>query len=323
MINKIGKRIFEFRNQLRTIFLRMLLAGRFEAKDVFIITSSPRSGSTLLGNVLGVIPFSCTLFEPLNLKNVPEAKAAGFTWRTFVPREKKWPDGEAYLEHLFQGRMLNSFTAREMSFWDAFNSRRLIIKFVRANRLLPWLCHRFEVPPPILLIRHPCAVVASQINAGIRMKKRPDSPSFLDEYPNFKNALAGVDGVLENHTATWALDQLCILREQTPHPWIIITYEELILYPERTLLRVVENWNVNIDFNKALSLMKKPSRVVSKSGISGVKGWKDVLSNKQISQVLSIANSFGLSFYSTKYEANYGELYSKDLPKNIQKKGVG
>jgi len=299
MLKKIGRMVLKPGKQLTTILIRRLLAGRFDEKDIFIITSSPRSGSTLLGKVLGAIPDSCTLFEPLHLKRVPEAEAAGFTWRTFVSREEKWPDGEAY------------------------KSKRLIIKFVRANRLLPWICHRFEVPAPILLLRHSCAVIASQLNYGWKNATRPDSPPYLDEYPRFQTALAEVEGCEEFLAATWALDQLSVLREQTPHPWIIVTYEELILHPERTLLRIVANWNIDIDIDEALSRLKKPSSVVSKSGISGINGWKNVLSDKQVSRVLSTVNSFGLSFYSNNDEADYGELHSEELAKQIQKAGIG
>jgi len=323
MLNKIGRMVLKPGKQLTTILIRRLLAGRFDEKDIFIITSSPRSGGTLLGKVLGAIPDSCTLFEPLHLKRVPEAEAAGFTWRTFVSREEKWPDGEAYLKHVFEGRIVNSWTAREISVREAYKSKRLIIKFVRANRLLPWICHRFEVPAPILLLRHPCAVIASQLNYGWKNATRPDSPPYLDEYPRFQTALAEVEGCEEFLAATWALDQLSVLREQTPHPWIIVTYEELILHPERTLLRIVANWNIDIDIDEALSRLKKPSSVVSKSGISGINGWKNVLSDKQVSRVLSTVNSFGLSFYSNNDEADYGELHSEELAKQIQKAGIG
>ncbi|MCB9434285.1 MAG: sulfotransferase [Ardenticatenaceae bacterium] len=313
----------QIKKNLRSIVLRNYLAGRFDERDVFILTSSPRSGSTLLGQILGAIPDSCTLFEPLHLRNVPEAEAAGFSWRTFVPRDEKWIEGEAYLKRVFEGRIVNDWTAREISFRQAYKSKRLIVKFVRANRLLPWICQNFEIPAPILLLRHPCAVIASQLNYGWENAKRPDIPPYLGEYPVFQTSLAETEGNEEYLAALWALDQLPVLMEQAPHPWIIITYEELLLRPESVLLNIREKWDVEFDTGDALSRLKRPSSVVSRSGISGINGWKNTLSEKQISRVLSTVNSFGLPFYSDNDEADYGELYSTELAKHIKKAGIG
>jgi len=45
--------------------------------------------STWLGNLLCSVPNSCVLFEPLQLQHVPEAKSAGFSWRSYVDPETK------------------------------------------------------------------------------------------------------------------------------------------------------------------------------------------------------------------------------------------
>jgi len=311
------------RNHLKIIALRSYLDGRFDERDVFMITSSPRSGSTLLGQVLGAIPDSCNLFEPLHLGEVPEAKAAGFSWRTFVPRDQEWIEGETYLRSVFQGRIVNKWTAREISCRQACNSKKLIVKFVRANRLLPWICHTFEIPTPIFLLRHPCAVIASQLKYGWRNARRPDIPPYLADCPKFQASLAETEGDEEFLSALWALDQLPALMAPAPHPWIMITYEELLLRPEETLLNIQENWNVEIDIDDALVRLKRPSIVVGRSGISGFNGWKDALSEQQISRILNTVNSFGLSFYSDHDEADYSELYSSELSKHIQMAGIG
>jgi hypothetical protein len=48
---------------------------------------------------------------------------------------------------------------------DYLRTRRLVIKCVRGNRLLPWIEQTTDVPS-VLAIRHPCAVVSSQIRFG-------------------------------------------------------------------------------------------------------------------------------------------------------------
>jgi len=312
------------RNKARTSAIKVCLTGRVEADSALILTSSPRSGSTLLGQALGSIPNSCVLFEPLQLTDVPEAKAAGFSWRTYVDPEEQWPEGEAFLKRVFTGKVINDWTSKEMSIVDAYRCTRMIVKFVRANRLLPWICRTFEVPAPILLIRHPCAVIASQLNYGWKSyARRPDAPKYLDEYPAFQAALSETKGVEEYLAALWALDQLPPLSQQTPHPWTIVTYEELVLQPEITLSKIFEKWDLEVDMDDALSKIKEPSAVVSRSGISGINGWKEKLTVRQISQVLDTVSSFGLSFYTKSDEADYGTLHSEHLAENVRSAGIG
>lgn len=302
--------------------LRSVLGGRFDEKKVYILTSSPRSGSTLLSQVLKVIPDSCVLFEPLQLEHVPQAKAAGFTWRTYVEREKDWPEGKEFLKRVFEGEVLNDWTSREMSFLEAIRSKRMIVKFVRANRVLPWICYNFSVPAPVLLLRHPCAVVASQINYGWKGASVPRYPRYLEGYPEFQAALAGVEGDEEYLAATWALDQLPALLDEAPHPWTVVTYEELVLRPDETLARIFTKWGIKVDIEEALRKISKPSRVVSSSGVSGVSGWKKKLTKEQSDRILRTVNRFGIGFYSRDDEADYKVLHSKQLSKVISAAGT-
>jgi hypothetical protein len=319
------KRSYQFiAKKLKTHAIKTFLAGRFDESNVLMLTSSPRSGSTWLGKALSTIPNSCLLFEPLQLTYVPEAKAAGFSWRTFVHPENKWPEGEAYLRRVFEGKMINEWTSREMSLLEACRSTTMIIKFVRANRLLPWISHIFEIRSPILLIRHPCAVIASQLNsADWKNARRPGAPPYIKNYPLFESALSKTEGVEANLAATWALDQLPPLIQEPPHPWTIVTYEELFLRPEITLIKIFQVWDLDVDIDKAISRLKKPSSVVYKSGISGINGWKKQLTDKQVSRIINTVEGFGLHFYTKHVEPDSDALKSEGLAQHIQKAGTG
>jgi len=277
--------------------LRSRLAGRFQPGSSYLLTSSPRSGSTLLAQVLGAMPRSCMLFEPLHLDNVPGARKAGFTWRTYVAQADAWPEGRAFLQSVFEGRVINAWTTRDMSLRTAFGASMMIVKSVRANRLLPWLCGQFALPAPVLLIRHPCSVVSSQLNSGWRAQERPEAPAFLAPYPAFQAALAATRTEEEFLAATWALDQLPPLLESGPQPWIVVTYEELLRDPRATLTRIVERWEVKIDLALALARLRVPSNTTGKSGVAGIQGWKAQLRPSQADSVLGTVRAFGLAFY--------------------------
>lgn len=318
-VSKTTRYYFE---RVRLLILKRCLAKRFTLNNVFVVTSSPRSGSTLLGQALTSIPRSCLLFEPLHLRQVPEAEAADFSWRTHIDPDKSWPQGENFLKGVFKGNVVNNWTAREMSVFRACLANKLVVKFVRANRLLPWMCNTFHLPSPVFLIRHPCAVVASQLGFGWKGNQRPQTPSFLHQYPRFHQALEQTNSIEEFLASLWALDQLPALLTPYPHHWTTVTYEELILQPERTLSTIFENWKLDVDLASAISSLKVPSSVVSKTGISGIEGWRTKLSDRQIEKILRTVNAFGINFYSHELEPDYDLLRSATQPEAIKRSGI-
>ena len=160
----------------RELAFKACLASRFDERSVLLLTSTPRSGSTWLGGALGAIPRSCVLFEPLHPDLVPGVRTAGFSARTYVHPDDRWMEGEAFLRRVFEGKVINEWTTREMSLREAWCAATMIIKFVRANRLLPWLCRTFEVRSPVLLVRHPCAVISSQLKFPFCRHRRKHRP---------------------------------------------------------------------------------------------------------------------------------------------------
>ena len=326
MLSKFSRKYKKIKKHITSGLLSYYLPGRFDESKVFVLTSSPRSGSTLLGQILDEIPQSCPLFEPLQLNYVPEAKSAGFSWRTYVHPEQEWNAGKKFFHKIFEGRIINSWTTMEMSLTKAIKANCMVVKFVRANRLLPWLCNNFTIPKPILLLRHPCGVVASQLNYDHAWSdiQRPEIPEYIQQYPKFIEIIEEANSEIEFLTITWILDQLPVLLSETPERWLIITYEDLILQPEKTLKCISNQWKVNLNTEKALAKLHKPSTVVSTSGISGVNGWQKKLTKEQINTILNLVHAFGLSFYSKKENIDHSQLNDVEATQRIIKQaGVG
>jgi hypothetical protein len=153
--------------------------------------------------------------------------------------------------------------------------------------------------------------------------ERPIAPSFLDDYPSFRLALSKTQGIEENLAARWALDQLPALLQKPPHAWFIVTYEDLVLHPVPTLARIFKMWGVGVDIEKAITGLRKPSRVVGRLGISGTDGWRDQLTHEQISRILRVVNAFGLTFYGEEEEADQRLLNDGRLAEQIRRVGKG
>ncbi len=308
---------------VRIWLLRRLLGGRFDPTRAFVVTSAPRSGSTLLARMLTSMGSASVLFEPLNLRDVPEAAAAGFDWSTYRGPGTRWSDGEIFLRRVFEGRIINPWTARELSLSSAVRAQRLIVKFVRANQLLPWLCERFRLPAPILLIRHPCAVVASQLGYGWRGTLRPDCPAYLAPYPGFRAVLANTGTQAAHLAASWCLEYLPAFLTPQPAPWLLLTYEGLLLQPRAALTRIGEHWGVRFDMEKVMAIMDQPSSTVSSAGIRGLNGWRQVLSPAQVSSIHAVVQGFGLCFYGDADGPDEARLYAPDLAARLHAMGSG
>ena len=307
---------------VKGIALKPVIRGRFDESQAYLLTSSPRSGSTWVANLLNCMPASCLLFEPFQLNNVPQALEAGFDWRTYRNPRDEWVVGKKYITRVLEGRIINRWTAREMSFRSALKARRLVIKSVRLNRLLPWFCNNFQTPPPILLLRHPCAVVCSQLRApSWNDVKAPATPPFIEGYPSFVAALQNADSAEKRLAAIWALDQLPALISSKSEQLMMVTYEEFAQAPNVVMSSISRRWNVGFDEAKVKSILSVPSAVVSKSGMCGIDGWKKHLSNEQISEILSTVRAFGLDFYNETPVPDYDMLYSDQLGAKIRSCG--
>jgi hypothetical protein len=299
------------------------LKDKFDERSVLIITSSPRSGSTLLSNVLKAIPQSCALFEPLHINNVPEAKFAGFSWRTYVEPDTDWPDGKAFMQKIFTAKVINEWTARELRITEAIKAKILIVKFVRANRLLPWISKNFVSHKPILLIRHPCAVIASQLKSkDWENIEKPPLPDYIRKFPAFIKNYQYAETKEEFLALLWAFDQLPALMFDDLSRWTIITYEELISAPQDTVKKICDDWGIEPSSEIIMSEIINPSSTVSLSGISGMEGWKNQLNQVQISRILNLTHNFGLQFYSENTMPDFDILANPELPNQIKNMGL-
>jgi len=325
---------------------------KFDIKDTIVITGSPRSGTTLLMDILGVIPGYTGLFEPLNPIYFPESTKIGFRSRTYLPPYKDWPEGEEYLSKIFTGNLIydSSWLQKGEYLKQNFNSiissyidqlkpeklmhqllgKKLIVKFVRLNKLLPWVAERFQVRSMILIIRHPCAVVASRFKPGQKLpselqqnvKPFPTPKEILNEASQIDSLNSSILKKLkeiktreEIITASWCLDNYVPLSCPKPYPWKVVIYEKLIKEGETEITRVFKEIGEKNIPRSAFRHLKLPSNVTQKNEKKMIakmdaqlSKWKESLTEKQIERILSIVSAFGLDFYTKEIEPDYDNI---------------
>jgi len=310
---------------------------KINMKDTIIVAGAPRSGTTWLMELLATMPRYTYLFEPLNPIWFPESYERGFQSRTYLSEKIVWPDGEGYLKKVFTGMVFSSEPAYkpkiEMIMHRLFGNK-LIVKSVNWNRLLPWISQRFQLRHMFLMIRHPCAVIDSQLRTGF-FGYHPIVPPYTDVFPTLNNILDEVQSIdwLDERVlnilkkiktkegilaAVWCLDYYIPLSFSKPHPWVPVIYERLVKYGEKEIARIFnEIGGKNVpklayrQLKKAsLSTMKDDKKMVAKENEQPYK-WEKNLSKEQIDRIFKIVSDFGLDFYPEDLDAKYNDIIVK------------
>lgn len=173
---------------------------------------------------------------------------------------------------------------------------------------------KFPLRTPILLIRHPCAVVASQMrHPAWSPNTSPIVDSrFLTAYPWASDVLTDIKTWEEALAANWCMDYFAPLSTPTPHPWILVIYEKLVRHGEEEIQRIFNALEFEIPPN-AVKGLRMPSRSVREhssilTGEDPLAGWTKYLSKEQVKRILHLVSAFGLDFYSQEWKADYERI---------------
>jgi hypothetical protein len=208
---------------------------------------------------------------------------------------------------------------------------KLVVKSIGLSRLLPWISKRFELRGIYFIIRHPCAVVASQIKTGW-CGYHLTSPPYSDIFPTRQQVLEeaseieGLDQSLINKlekiqtqdeilAAVWCLDNYVPLSFSKPHPWITVIYEKIKTMGEEEIIRLFNEIGMKDIPPSAFRNLNIPSMLtlrgenkIVKRAEKQLSKWKESLSKKQIERILKIVSDFGLDFYTENIEPDYDNI---------------
>jgi hypothetical protein len=293
----------------------------FRMEDTIVVAGCPRSGTTWVMDLLNCIPAYTTIFEPLHIGRFPQAKKAGFVPRTYVPVGGEAPAMKQYLEKVFTGRIISSkpntgYILTINKAMERLKADKLIVKFVRANRLLPWFTQVFSLRAVFLLIRNPYATIASQLRTGytgyfLPKGHLPDKNTIISDAEaihlneRIMRGLRSIDREEELLAAIWALDHFIPLTSSPPQPWITLNYETLVTNPGPEIDRIFEHVGESEYACKAIHRFKNPSMTTSREDVeptininAQLNQWKKLLSGKQIARIQKVLSWFDVTFDS-------------------------
>lgn len=286
--------------------------------------ASPRGGSTWFSQLLNSIPNSAILWEPLfpGGRSYKELKQVGFDWHQPIPQDANWPEAESFFKKLLNREILHAKLLWINDLMKIKNAEIYIYKFCYGNLMLPWLIDRFNIRP-VLFLRHPCAVVASQLKRSFSMGDwayYSRNCRYNEIYKKHESIYSLLTKPEQRLAAQWAIEMDYLLN----HPyhnnkWLTVTYEDLILNPEKEVARISKWINLNIPGELEVSI-RRPSATTDTKSINRIKiphsqlsSWEKELTEVQIKDILYVVNDyFGLKQYSIDFEPNRALLFSNN-----------
>ncbi len=293
ILRKVKNRGRAATDEARYQAVRIRLAARALPEATVVVCGSPRSGTTWVGENLAALTDALPLFEPLHPGRTP-AGDAGFGWSEFHDDDSIPLEQRAYLRRVLAGKVVNRWICGTPPIGRVIGARRLLVKSVRANGLLPVLAAEPSCSTPFVLLRHPVATVGSQLREGSWM--RPESADFgpfLRFWPDFADAVAGLRHPEEYLAAVWASEFVAAENAGSPRPWMVAHYEDVRRDPVSTLEPVVARWGVA---SKGTADWEKPSRTASHGVVhdSGQHG----LEPAQVRRIIAVVRRFGITAYA-------------------------
>lgn len=284
----------------------------FEVNNGFYIFSDPRGGSTWLTEIIKNVPHTAIVWEPLHLKYSNTFDSIGFQWRQFIPENVCWSEARVRFEQLLEGKDWNVFSSQMTNPLEFFLAKHLIIKFCRANRLLPWFVNQFQPKyKPVYMVRHPFAVVQSQLKQGgwdspFKKFEIPKSPfvQFEEEHYDFLFSLNSKPELL---TAVWCIsNKQTIDNDRNGKDWIFLTYEDLFLRPEEMVKHIFDVWGLEVPISINYSKVSATSKGTdTKNKLAQLSKWQEAFTSDDIQRMSKVLEHFEIKLYSDTILPNF------------------
>jgi hypothetical protein len=262
------------------------------------VAGTARSGTTWLAALLASGGRCRVLFEPFHTRKVPAYR--GFHYFQYMRPGEENDHLLSFAREVMTGGIRNRWIDRHA---EVLRPNRRLIKEIRANLLLKWLHDRFPEVPILLILRHPCAVVASRLQLGWATDSDIESflaqPKLVADFLDRRMDLvrrATTDA--EKHALVWCLSYLVPLTQFAPGEVERVYYEDLCLRPEIELPRLYRTLGLSQD-EAVLDTADRPSltsrsRSAVVTGEDRISRWRKLLPARDAEAVISLVESFGL-----------------------------
>jgi hypothetical protein len=306
-----------------------------------IIAGSGRSGTTWILDALAEVNDLRPVFEPLH----PAVSKIGdrYAYRTLTSDDAE-PELERFLTDVINGRRHTLWTQyrlpgdrlmphwrhvrtlaaakREWRRWRKFlgerstlatSARRTVplVKCIRANLMLPWLVERCACPA-VLVLRHPGAVVESQLRLGqgdawdpepVLERYRHDQRLHEQTGNRYRRLLTSPLARVEALTLAWVIENQWPVERAPSTGATVALYERLRGAGDLEWLRIVRA--LGLARVPTDALLARPSQQASRdtksaTTQSAAPRWQQSLTTGQLKSIQRILDETGFDLYDTR-----------------------
>jgi hypothetical protein len=301
--NLIERKATGLKQQLLKKWIRPLLSPLYldlqpDYGASIFLAGTERSGTTWISDIINYQRDYRYLFEPFWPHRVKLC-------RHFKPQQYLRPQNQDVhflqtAETILSGKIRDDWIDK---YHRTFIARQRLIKDVRANLLLKWLHTHFPEMPIIFIIRHPCAVVWSQMRNSTW---QPDlKKEFLAQRDLVEDFLYPVEKEMEKAATLfdilifrWCVQNYVPLRQFKQGEIHLAFYEHFCVDPEREVARLFAYLGKTYT-PRVFASVSRPSPVSrSESAIitggSLIDNWRKRISADQVKRAMEILGLFGL-----------------------------
>lgn len=324
--NRLGFKL----NKISDSLWRLVHRSRIE--ESLLVFGVGRSGTTLLMELLYSLPGYRIVFEPFHpLWGADEVLAGSpelFPYHDLYRRlNEDDPRLQRYVEKLLRGQVsLASPTGARTKYEVVVRiikkmfANKVLMKCIRANKIVHWIARRFSAKGIYLIIRNPGATIASQIKMGwfpkttehvrvlrnslVRLVNR--IVELEDKRDSLTRFISSLESAEEVMAAWWALDYSVPLYYRGKGIYHLVYYEHLVQDPEGEIKKIFNYIGTDVP-PRAFEVINKPTSTSSSRQISveeQLKKWRRVLDKEKAKKVFYVIERFGLNIYQ----------YESDLP---------
>ena len=289
--------------------------------NTILIACHPRGGSNWLGEVLLQMPHAVLIDEPFwrgfyrSIGELPEKhegkikalSSLGFYFDQHIPSQTDWQEAKTIIESILKGAVSN------YDLWDKNKLRGIksagifLIKTCYGHLLLPWLHQNFNLRS-IVMHRHPCAVVSSQLRF-MAFSKIPQNPAgkfpsfpYNDIYKKYVHVFDTVKSKEEYLAAIWSIKTKYLMDSQLDvKDSTCIFYEHLLMNSHDTVKKIGKFLNDDALHENPDMLNNASSSIPSKNhllnGHQQLEKWRNHLDESQIEKILNIVRKFNIDLY--------------------------
>jgi hypothetical protein len=270
--------------------LHVDLDGGDHRSSVFL-AGSGRSGTTWVSEIVNHRNAYRFVFEPFYPAKVRILR--DFRRRQYLRPEDGREEYLAPARTVLTGELRNLWTDRVNK---KFFARRRLIKDIRANLLLAWMRENFPGMPIILLLRHPCAVVASRLALGWQdvLTETMEQEDLVEDFLlGVEAEIRGSRGGFERHLFSWCIENYVPLRQFEPGEIHLAFYESFLVRPDHEIRRLFAFLGEGFD-RRAYRALQRPSPLSRHPEVPSVDAWRRSVTEHQIERAVDVLGLFGL-----------------------------